>query len=167
VNAEDVETLDQQMQGRFPRCGAMPENILFLYVPHLQRQIQRPLQLAYADTGTDGKNWLPKLPEGQGSPSRLKMNRFLPDTGIRSSRTLAPGQRATNAAAAARGHPAPRTARLLPALQSHRGNPDWRRGPPLRRQRLWKDVGQRLLDDICQQRTGSHEDDGCWPNFET
>jgi hypothetical protein len=31
---------------------------------------------------------------------------------------------------------------------------------------LWKDVGQRLLDDTCQQRTGSHEDDGCWPSFE-
>lgn len=32
---------------------------------------------------------------------------------------------------------------------------------------IWKDVGQRLLDDTCKQRTGSHEDDGCWPNFET
>jgi hypothetical protein len=30
----------------------------------------------------------------------------------------------------------------------------------------WKQVGQRLLDDTCQNRTGSHEDDGCWPNFE-
>jgi hypothetical protein len=30
----------------------------------------------------------------------------------------------------------------------------------------WKEVGQRLLDDTCQNRTGSHEDDGCWPNFE-
>ena len=33
--------------------------------------------------------------------------------------------------------------------------------------RVWQDVAQRLLDDTCQQRTGSHEDDGCWPNFET
>jgi hypothetical protein len=32
---------------------------------------------------------------------------------------------------------------------------------------IWKDVGQRLLDDTCQQRTGSHEDDGCWLAFET
>ena len=32
---------------------------------------------------------------------------------------------------------------------------------------IWKEVGQRLLDDTCQQRTGSHEDDGCWPNFGT
>jgi hypothetical protein len=32
---------------------------------------------------------------------------------------------------------------------------------------IWKDVGQRLLDDTCQLRTGSHEEDGCWPNFET
>jgi hypothetical protein len=32
---------------------------------------------------------------------------------------------------------------------------------------IWKEVGQRLLDDTCQQRTGSHEDDGCWPSFET
>jgi hypothetical protein len=30
----------------------------------------------------------------------------------------------------------------------------------------WKQVGQRLLDDTCQNRTGSHEDDGCWPNFD-
>lgn len=31
---------------------------------------------------------------------------------------------------------------------------------------IWKDVGQRLLDDTCQQRTGRHEEDGCWPSFE-
>jgi hypothetical protein len=23
-----------------------------------------------------------------------------------------------------------------------------------------------LLDDTCQQRTGRHEEDGCWPTFE-
>jgi hypothetical protein len=31
---------------------------------------------------------------------------------------------------------------------------------------VWKDVGQRMLDNICQQRTGRHEEDGCWPSFE-
>ena len=31
---------------------------------------------------------------------------------------------------------------------------------------VWKKVGQRLLDDTCRQRTGSYEDDGCWPSFE-
>ena len=31
---------------------------------------------------------------------------------------------------------------------------------------VWKDVGRRLLDDGCRTRTGSHEDDGCWPAFE-
>jgi hypothetical protein len=31
---------------------------------------------------------------------------------------------------------------------------------------IWKTVAQRLLDDTCQQRTGRHEEDGCWPNFE-
>ena len=31
----------------------------------------------------------------------------------------------------------------------------------------WKDVAQRLLDNTCQQRTGRHEEDGCWPVFET
>jgi hypothetical protein len=31
---------------------------------------------------------------------------------------------------------------------------------------IWKQVGQRLLDDTCQQRTGRHEEDGCWPSFE-
>lgn len=34
------------------------------------------------------------------------------------------------------------------------------------RNAIWKDVGQRLLDDTCQHRTGGHEDDGCWPGFE-
>ena len=31
---------------------------------------------------------------------------------------------------------------------------------------VWKDVGQKLLDNTCQQRTGRHEEDGCWPSFE-
>jgi hypothetical protein len=31
---------------------------------------------------------------------------------------------------------------------------------------VWKGVGQRLLDDTCQRRTGRHEEDGCWPSFE-
>jgi hypothetical protein len=31
---------------------------------------------------------------------------------------------------------------------------------------IWKNVGQRLLDDTCQIRTGRHEEDGCWPSFE-
>jgi hypothetical protein len=31
----------------------------------------------------------------------------------------------------------------------------------------WKDVAQRLLDNTCQQRTGRHEEDGCWPAFES
>ena len=30
---------------------------------------------------------------------------------------------------------------------------------------VWKDVGNRLLDDGCQHRTGRHEEDGCWPDF--
>ena len=32
---------------------------------------------------------------------------------------------------------------------------------------FWKDVAQRQLDNTCQQRTGRHEEDGCWPAFET
>jgi hypothetical protein len=31
---------------------------------------------------------------------------------------------------------------------------------------VWKEVGQRLLDNTCQQRTGRYEEDGCWPRFE-
>jgi hypothetical protein len=31
---------------------------------------------------------------------------------------------------------------------------------------VWKDVGQRLLDDTCMQRTGRHEEDGCWPFYD-
>jgi hypothetical protein len=31
---------------------------------------------------------------------------------------------------------------------------------------IWKQVGQRLLDNTCQQRTGRLEDDGCWPSFD-
>lgn len=34
------------------------------------------------------------------------------------------------------------------------------------RNAVWKDVAQRLLDNTCQQRTGRHEEDGCWPAFE-
>ena len=30
---------------------------------------------------------------------------------------------------------------------------------------VWKDVAQRLLDNTCQQRTGRHEEEGCWPEF--
>lgn len=30
---------------------------------------------------------------------------------------------------------------------------------------VWKEVAQRLLDATCQQRTGRHEEDGCWPQF--
>jgi hypothetical protein len=33
-------------------------------------------------------------------------------------------------------------------------------------QAVWRDVGQRLLDDTCHVRTGRHEEDGCWPSFE-
>ena len=35
------------------------------------------------------------------------------------------------------------------------------------RNAVWKDVAQRLLDNTCRQRTGRHEEDGCWPAFET
>ncbi|WP_461326297.1 hypothetical protein [Bradyrhizobium diazoefficiens] len=31
---------------------------------------------------------------------------------------------------------------------------------------LWKSVGQRLLDNTCRERTGRHEEDGCWPTFD-
>jgi hypothetical protein len=30
---------------------------------------------------------------------------------------------------------------------------------------VWKEVGLRLLDDTCTQRTGRHEEDGCWPSY--
>lgn len=30
-------------------------------------------------------------------------------------------------------------------------------------QAVWKEVAQRLLDNTCQNRTGRHEEDGCWP----
>jgi hypothetical protein len=33
-------------------------------------------------------------------------------------------------------------------------------------QAVWKDVAQRLLDNTCQQRTGRHEEDGCWPSYD-
>ncbi len=32
---------------------------------------------------------------------------------------------------------------------------------------VWKDAGQKLLDNTCQNRTGRYEEDGCWPLFET
>jgi hypothetical protein len=33
-------------------------------------------------------------------------------------------------------------------------------------QACWREVGQRLLNNTCQNRTGRHEEDGCWPAFE-
>ncbi|MGM4886433.1 hypothetical protein [Tardiphaga sp. 11_C7_N12_6] len=30
----------------------------------------------------------------------------------------------------------------------------------------WKDVGMKLLDNGCQERTGRLEEDGCWPSFD-
>jgi hypothetical protein len=30
---------------------------------------------------------------------------------------------------------------------------------------VWKDVGQRLLDQTCTNRTGRHEEDGCRPDW--
>ncbi|MEY9748614.1 hypothetical protein ABIF65_007988 [Bradyrhizobium japonicum] len=31
---------------------------------------------------------------------------------------------------------------------------------------MWRHVCQRLLDNTCSQRTGRHEEDGCWPTYE-
>ena len=31
---------------------------------------------------------------------------------------------------------------------------------------IWKDVGQRLLDQTCNSRSGRHEEDGCWPDLD-
>jgi hypothetical protein len=30
---------------------------------------------------------------------------------------------------------------------------------------VWRGVGEYLLADGCQHRTGRHEEDGCWPEF--
>lgn len=30
---------------------------------------------------------------------------------------------------------------------------------------IWKNVGRRLLDQTCTNRTGRHEEDGCWPDW--
>jgi hypothetical protein len=35
-----------------------------------------------------------------------------------------------------------------------------------RSQAIWRDIGQRLLDDTCQQRTGRYEEDGCWQSYD-
>lgn len=31
---------------------------------------------------------------------------------------------------------------------------------------IWRNVGQRLLDNTCTIRTGRHEEDGCWPSYD-
>ena len=31
---------------------------------------------------------------------------------------------------------------------------------------IWRNVSQRLLDNTCAQRTGRHEEDGCWPSYD-
>ena len=33
-------------------------------------------------------------------------------------------------------------------------------------QASWREVGQRLLNNTCENRTGRYEADGCWPAFE-
>jgi hypothetical protein len=33
-------------------------------------------------------------------------------------------------------------------------------------QAVWKEVGKRMLDDTCQQRSGRYEEDGCWPSYD-
>jgi hypothetical protein len=44
----------------------------------------------------------------------------------------------------------------------------WRSRPSMRcASTVWKDVGMKLLDDGCRERTGGLEEDGCWPSFET
>jgi hypothetical protein len=30
----------------------------------------------------------------------------------------------------------------------------------------FRNVSQRLLDNTCTQRTGRHEEEGCWPSYE-
>jgi hypothetical protein len=58
------------------------------------------------------------------------------------------------------------TAHRLPAASGQRGNSDRRCSPIVWPQR----AGRRraaVLDNTCQQRTGRHEEDGCWPTFET
>ena len=30
---------------------------------------------------------------------------------------------------------------------------------------VWRGVGEHLLADGCEHRTGRHEEDGCWPDF--
>jgi hypothetical protein len=32
-------------------------------------------------------------------------------------------------------------------------------------QAVWKEVGAHLLDNGCQHRTGSRDEDGCWPSW--
>jgi hypothetical protein len=34
-------------------------------------------------------------------------------------------------------------------------------------QASWREVGQRLLNNTCENRSGRHEEDGCWPVFES
>jgi len=34
-------------------------------------------------------------------------------------------------------------------------------------QASWREVGQRLLNNTCENRSGRHEEDGCWPAFES
>lgn len=34
------------------------------------------------------------------------------------------------------------------------------------RDAVWRDIGQRLLDNTCTVRTGRHEEDGCWPSYD-
>ena len=90
-----------------------------------------------------------------GSPSWMTLRNGPP-----SGRSLDPDAAAVrNTTASAAGRPAAAASRIV----------EIQKADAVRlagAQAVWKDVGQRLLDDTCQQRTGRHEEDGCWPSFE-
>jgi hypothetical protein len=122
-------------------------------------------ELAHADTQTDGKKLAAEAARRPARPLPLRMRPFPLNIGIRCSRILEPGtaSNVTTKAVEIQRHVlrvscrrCERTVEIqtVDAVRLFGGNA------------IWKEVAQRLLDGTCQQRTGRHEEDGCWPALE-
>ena len=148
----------------FPRSRLDRTQLLFSYV--LIRNERPTRELAYADPKADGKADRRRRP--QAGPLRCGSDALLPaeywESVLKDPRADASGAQMRQ--------------RRLSEIQRHVLRVSCRRcertveiqtADAVRLyggNAVWKDVAQRLLDNTCQQRTGRHEEDGCWPGFD-
>lgn len=129
-------------------------------------------ELAYADPETDGKTSRHSTFVGRNaalSPALDRLTRCRRNTGVLSWTMLppTPDRSAARSSRESSRRLADTCCGSLAAAAA--GSSKCSRQMPCAYtvpRRFWKDVGQRLLDNTCTQRTGRHEEDGCWPTFE-